>query len=349
MSRNQGPTFDLPKKLEKVLASLATYYGQHAKRVLQRVVVNSRYHIHEGWSYDNWNGGIYGHAVYFQVPAAIYYEVFDNLDAVRNEICKDINRIVNIQNEFVEEVFLELQDDPSLANWREQSGSLLHPTPAAMIGSQEQLLRLWKTGYLRLFLSHKAHYKKQASELKDAMDYYGVSCFVAHEDIEPTKEWQNEIEKALFSMDALVALMTEDFADSRWTDQEVGVAIGRQVPVVPIRLGTDPYGFIGKYQAISGTVKSAKNLAKEVYDALWTKPVLTARLTESLVARFETAEDYYHANALMGILEERIANASPDLIERLERAPKGNSQVSGAFEVQARLPKLIHLLRGTCT
>jgi len=324
-----------------MLAALSKYYAHHGKPVLRRLLVNSRYHVIEGWSYDNWNGGTHGHAVYFQVPATIYYEVFDSLEDVSEEIRTGINRISSLQNEFVEKVFLELQDDPSLENWREQSGALIRPTPAAIVGSEEQLLKLWTPGYLRLFLSHKAHYKKQASQFKEAMDYYGVS-----EDIEPTKEWQSEIERALFSMDALVALMTKDFADSRWTDQEIGVAIGRQVPVIPIRLGTDPYGFIGKYQAVSGIGKGTKNLAKAVYDVLWTKAPLRARLTESLVSRFETSENYYHANVLMEILEERITNASPDIIERLERAPQQNLQVSKAFEVKARLPGLIRRLRG---
>ena len=83
------------------------------------------------------------------------------------------------------------------------------------------------------------------------MQLFGISCFVAHSDIEPTRTWQKEIEKALFSMDVLIALMTEDFSDSNWTDQEIGVAIGRNVLILPIRMGADPYGFIGKYQAIS--------------------------------------------------------------------------------------------------
>ena len=343
-SGERAPAFELPRKLEKILSSLATYYGQHDKQVLQRILVNSRYHVHEGWSYDNWNGGTHGHAIYLQVPAIIYYDVFDNLDGVSEEICQGINRISNVQNEFIEKVFLELQDDPSLENWREHSGVLLHPTPAAIIGSQEQLLKIWKPGYLRLFLSHKASYRKQASLFKEEMDYYGVSCFIAHEDIEPTKEWQNEIEKALFSMDALVALMTDDFADSFWTDQEVGVAFGRQVPIISIRLGADPHGFIGKFQGLYGGKKDAHQLVSEVYELLWKNPALKPRLIESLVKRFEKSGSYNHANILMGYLD-RIENAPPNLIDRLADAMKSNVQLAGAYEVQAKLPYLLKRLR----
>lgn len=97
--------------------------------------------------------------------------------------------------------------------------------------------RFWLTNHFRLFISHLSEHKVKMSQLQGVLKEYGISAFVAHEDIEPTKEWQNEIEKALFSMDALTAVLTPDFDKSRWTDQEVGVAVGRGVLVIPIRKG----------------------------------------------------------------------------------------------------------------
>lgn len=106
----------------------------------------------------------------------------------------------------------------------------------------------WKPGYFKLFISHLASFKKQISQLKIELEKYGISGFVAHENIEPTKEWQDEIEKGLFSMEALCAVLMPDFNKSKWTDQEVGVAVGREILIIPIRRDMDPYGFIGKYQ-----------------------------------------------------------------------------------------------------
>src|SRR5579862_5516118 len=111
-------------------------------------------------------------------------------------------------------------------------------------------LSIWGKGY-RVFLSHKAEVKHKAAELKDAIAPFGATCFVAHADIKPTREWQDEIENALRTMDAFVALLTEKFHKSKWTDQEVGFAIARGVPIIPVKLGTDPYGFIGKFQALA--------------------------------------------------------------------------------------------------
>lgn len=218
-------------------------------------------------------------------------------------------------------------------------------SPILGAASEEHLSRLWQPGFFRLFLSHKADHKKFAGELKEELGLYGVSCFVAHEDIEPTREWQNEIETALFSMHALVALLTKGFSDSNWTDQEVGVAIGRGVPVIPVRRGLDPYGFIGKYQALTGHKKKAGELTKELYEILWAMPRLKEQLTESLVSRFEGAESFSHANTLMGYLDDKIERVSPALIERLDKAQGNNSQVREAFSVQSRLPGLLKRLR----
>lgn len=259
-----------------------------------------------------------------------------------------VNRVSSVQDEFIGKVFLDPQDDPALENWRENSGLRLAPGRAAVVSSQDQLASIWTPGQLRLFICHKADKRREATDLKGTLDSFGVSCFVAHEDIEPTKEWQIEIERALFSMEALVALMTGGFHDSNWTDQEIGVAVGRQVPVIPVRLGIDPYGFIGKYQGLSGKNKSADALAVDVYELLWTKANLKERLISSLVARFEKAASFREANDLMEHVG-KIDSAAPAIVERLENAPKRNTQVAGAYEVQQKLPQLIEKLRGSGT
>jgi len=51
---------------------------------------------------------------------------------------------------------------------------------------------------------------------------------------------------ALATCEALIAWLTPDFHESLWTDQEVGFCVGRSVLIIPIRVGLNPYGFIGK-------------------------------------------------------------------------------------------------------
>ena len=123
--------------------------------------------------------------------------------------------------------------------------------------SPTAIKRIWGGDGYRLFLSHKAEVKKKTGSLKEKLRLYGISAFVAHADIRPTRDWEKEIVRALHSMDALVALMTEHFHESNWTDQEVGFALGRRVPTIAVDLGSGPYGFLARIQALSTTWSDA--------------------------------------------------------------------------------------------
>lgn len=141
----------------------------------------------------------------------------------------------------------------------------------------------WKLGHFKLFISHLAVFKKTICILKAELEKYGISSFVAHEDIEPTKEWQDEIEKGLFSMDAFCAVLMEGFKESNWTDQEVGVAVGRNVLIIPIRKGLDPYGFIGKYQGFQAIGKNIGQVAEGIFEIISRNEKTKSKYLDTLI------------------------------------------------------------------
>ena len=77
-----------------------------------------------------------------------------------------------------------------------------------------------------------------------------------------------EIERALFSMNALCAILTPDFNKSSWCDQEVGYAFGRNILCIPIDKGQLPYGMFGKIQALKSEGKNAQQIAESVFNAI---------------------------------------------------------------------------------
>lgn len=117
---------------------------------------------------------------------------------------------------------------------------------------------------LRAFISHISIHKDKATRLKTCLASYGISGFVAHEDITPTLEWQHEIERALHGMDAFIAIHTKGFSQSFWTQQEIGFAYARGVKIISLKMGEDPTGFISKQQALARRDRSAEQVAKEV-------------------------------------------------------------------------------------
>jgi TIR domain len=134
----------------------------------------------------------------------------------------------------------------------------------------------WRdTSGFRLFISHVAAHSDRATRLKVCLAPYAIDAFVAHEDIEPTLEWQSEIEKALQTMDAFLAIHTVGFSKSFWTQQEIGFAIGRGVKVISFQMGEDPTGFISKQQALARRSRTAEEIAAEI-DTILSRDAATA-------------------------------------------------------------------------
>jgi TIR domain len=139
----------------------------------------------------------------------------------------------------------------------------------------------------RLFISHISAAKDKATRLRDCLTPYHISGFVAHQDILPTEEWQTEIERALRTIDAFLAIHTPGFAKSFWTQQEIGFAVARGVKIISFKMGEDPTGFISKHQALPRLNRSAEDIAKEVHLLLLRDDVTASRLQEVIAANEE--------------------------------------------------------------
>lgn len=200
------------------------------------------------------------------------------------------------------------------------------------IVSEDALKRIWPDEGFRLFLSHKSEVKTQTAELKTSLKKYGISCFVAHEDIHPNQLWQTEIENALATMDGLVALMTENFHESEWTDQEIGYAFARGVPILSVRLGRDPYGFIGKFQALSSTWNDAP---KKIRNILCRQPNFFPAYLRSLRA----CQNWTDANNLaeyFPLFKQLTEDQIDELIVEYNQSP----ELAGSFGFDGTKPAL---------
>jgi len=197
----------------------------------------------------------------------------------------------------------------------------------------------WRKRMFRLFITHLSAEKVFAAELQEALLSYGITGFVAHNDIEPTLEWQTQIETALSTADSLVALMHPAFHASNWTDQEIGFAMGRGLPVFAVRFGQDPYGFIGRFQGFVGGGKAVEVLALELFDSYRKNKQSQKRMGEVLMNLFEDSSSFQSAKVRIGYLEQlEVWHSS--FIPRLEAAADANSQISGSWGVPERAQAL---------
>lgn len=205
----------------------------------------------------------------------------------------------------------------------------------------------WPEGTLRAFISHTHHNKTLAGKLQQELQGYGVACFVAHENIEPLQDWDVELRRALDSMHVLIALITRHFHASNWTDQEIGIAIGKDVPVIPVHLGVDPYGFIGRIQALKQdpTGVNVGALASEIFRLALRHENTTTRSSakSAYVLAVTQAWSFDRANHLASFLKD-LDNLTPAQAKGLVDAFNENGQVYRSFQFNEHLiPELQRL------
>jgi len=148
----------------------------------------------------------------------------------------------------------------------------------------------WKDGYVKIFVSHLSSNRERMSAMKLGLANWGISAFIAHEDIEASREWRDEVEAGLESMDILVAVVEPGFKEYDWCVQEVGYALGRKIDIIPLRAGLDPFGFFGKYQGIQIKGKYPEKVANEIAQTLLKKPQHRTMLLQSMSKAFSTLQ-----------------------------------------------------------
>ncbi|NIJ08245.1 hypothetical protein FHS31_001862 [Sphingomonas vulcanisoli] len=198
----------------------------------------------------------------------------------------------------------------------------------------------WRDGQIRVFISHLTTEREQAANIQTAFTHYGMSGFVAHNDIHPTAEWQIEIETALATCEVLVALIYPDFVSSKWCDQEIGYALGRSIPVFAVRCGADPHGFVSRFQAFNGNGKTPGQIAKELFEAAVEHKKLQARMADVVIDLFVNSGSFATAKERAGYVD-RLKVWDAGYSARLVKAVKNNTQISGSWGVPDQVKAIL--------
>lgn len=316
-----------PMQVSEVVATLSEIF-RHQGRPEVVELLDSAHARFDEIDFDNWNGGTYTWALCLNVPVPIFASLENRLSEIEQEIRA---KLAPIERNYPNNPIGEVRITPIVA------GSPL--LGIRMAPSDIEVRRLWPDRRFRLFLSHLSADKVEVSALKRALEIYGITAFVAHEDIEPSLQWRDEIELGLKSMHALVALVTPEFHNSHWTDQEIGWAFGRGVPVVSVRLGKDPCGFAGKFQALSGSLKQPAALAESIVGVLIANPHAQGEMRRALVKVFSSSRSFVRTHALKAVIVTATGFSEEEKKE-LQEACSENPYVSGAYFVPEAIYKI---------
>lgn len=195
--------------------------------------------------------------------------------------------------------------------------------------------QMWGGPGLRFFISHSHLDKVKAAELKEHLENLGAQAFVAHEDIKPTRPWQDEMRCALGGMHVLVALLTKHFRESKWTDQEVGYAISSKVPVMPVSLDVSPYGFMSEVQALRGK-DSVATWAITLLEYAFETDTLASVCFKTIISAIERCHSFEIADIILRSVVPLFREWTPKKAHRFVRAYNGNRQVYESVQYRGR-------------
>ena len=199
---------------------------------------------------------------------------------------------------------------------------------------------IWAPNRVRVFLSHVSKDKVLVTSIKSCLADFGISAFVAHKDIEPTKEWIDVILEALESCHALAALLTPNFHESKWTDQEIGYCLHRRIPMLSVRLGMDPYGFLGRFQGLPGSEKP-QVVADQIFGVLIKKPEVVSDLAAALVDQFVKCKYYQISHHYLKLLNRLPDVLTAEQLDQIEKAVKTNAVLKEAHFMPEKVKEFL--------
>ena len=164
----------------------------------------------------------------------------------------------------------------------------------------DNVQHIWLEDSYRCFISHLYTDRKSAANLQKVLRSYNISSFVAHNDIAPSKEWEKEILLALKTTNCLVAIITPKFIESNWTDQEVGIAVGLNKFIIPVKKGENPYGFVSKYQAIDSNNRNSYDISLMIVKALFGSEITRHDYFKALSKRMTNK---FHSEETMPLID----------------------------------------------
>ena len=314
-------SFVATKNISRYLRRIVAEYRRADMTEIADVIAKSEPLVRED-THEDGSGDSCGHELVLLLSERMMQQIpLGKQSDIERQLEYDLNEAVrSVPDEYLWNVRFDYLDEDDAA------ASELNRTQAS-----EDIERIWGSEPIRLFISHRDSFKKQVGELASVLRRQGISPFVAHDSIEPDEDWQKEIEIALQSMDALLAIVTEDFFDSVWTNQEIGFALGRRIPMISITFGdNDPEGFILKKQAIKGLVADSEGNAERVIKTLKKRLINLQRYREWVVDQFVNAGSYIDA----GIAFDSLAleqELSAEEVGELVRAFNRNDQLRDCY------------------
>lgn len=184
------------------------------------------------------------------------------------------------------------------------------------------------------FISYSSKEKVIGGKFKSYLENFcGYETFIAHDDIPGSTIWEEEIIQAIKNADFFIPLISKDFKESPFTDQETGIAVCLNKKIIPVKLDElNPYGFIEKYQALhyKGNINKLALTIAQIGLIYEPQSSYHQKALNSIVHAFCKSSSFEIANATIQILC-KCNDLSSRQLKLIVKAVKNNSQIKNAY------------------
>lgn len=191
-----------------------------------------------------------------------------------------------------------------------------------------------------VFASYKSEDKKIAGQIKGNIEKLGLDVFLAHEDIEPSAEWEEVILTKLEETDVFLPLLTENFTKSYYTGQESGFALCRKILIIPIMIDVKPFGFLDRFQGLKANLDDMPSTCLEIVGIIFTRGDFGERLTRCIIDAFKKSFTFKEAELRSKILSV-FASLDKEQVDEILLASCENDQIYGSFSARKDINNLV--------
>ena len=193
---------------------------------------------------------------------------------------------------------------------------------------------------IKIFLSHSDKDKKIASELKSKLSKYGLSIFLAHDDIDGGSDWVSKLYEEIENSKIFIMLLSKNYHSSNYTEQEAGIALNRGKTILPISIdGTKPYGFVSSKQAIFCSIPFENSKLEEIRKICKLDNVSTSSDLDKLLSELEHSRSYAKSATLASNLKKY--DFSESQLRRLVYSVLSNPQVSYSWVADGIINEIV--------
>jgi len=212
---------------------------------------------------------------------------------------------------------------------------------------------------LRVFISYSHENREIAGMIKEAFTILGIDSFLAHEDVPGGEEWENEIKGQLKKCNIFVPILTQEFKESEWTDQETGAALIKNATIIPLSLIIDgkeavmPSGFIKKIQGLKINLRKDKNfeigkredtinqLVQRISKTLTNRQKMSKRVKECFITSLFKSQSFDESNSKSTAISSLKPFSVPQ-IKMIVFSYVLNTQIYGAYLMNKEIKSLLN-------